>query len=61
MKPGRKKKPENATQDPMLLLEGKAIRRNVLFDQKSLDYYRKAGQNNISAGIRLVAKREQKS
>jgi len=38
-------------------LTGVAIRRNVLLDKPTLDYYRAVGNNNISAGIRIVAKK----
>lgn len=47
-KPG-KRTPDDVTGDLMA--------RNVLFDQVSLDYYRKVGGNNISAGVRMTAKK----
>lgn len=39
-----------------LSMEGKAIRRNVLLDQMSLDFFRQYGHGNISLGMRLAAK-----
>lgn len=38
-------------------MQGEAIRRNVLLDQISIDYYRKIGGGNISLGLRMVARR----
>lgn len=49
-----KQRPGRKTPDE---IEGVSLRRNVLLDQRSLDYYRKMGNNNISAGLRIVAKK----
>ena len=51
-----KKKPGRPAEN----LEGPAIRVCVMLDQRTIDKVRSKGQGNLSNGIRLLAKGEQK-